>query len=243
MKKFFKLLPFIAFAFVLLVGIIGLIIPFEFENFSYKDISPKSISMSGTSAHFEIENHTDNTYNNVEVTINFTVRTNNHSYTSHSTSIYCSLHEDENDLIFAYTPEERFSTIYKINSVKLTLDNGKSFEIYKIPLFGGVNWLFICLCIVGFFGCAICVAVSLFSKKKAEFQESNTKTFNERVREAFAPIADTINTIKQTYNESKTRIETENEKPKKVTCPYCKGKYSSTEDKCPHCGAPPEPCD
>ncbi len=253
MKKFFSLIPVSIFSFILLVGIIGLIIPFNFEKFSYDSPEPHANQTLNTyNVSFDIDNNSNETFNNVTITINYSTKILNSSklniFTYENSEIKINsynLKEDENTVVFTHTAKNnKYCSFNKINSVKLTLDNGRTFEIYSSPaIFSGINWIFCGMIVVGFFGSAIFVAINISKNKQQEFEEKDNTSFNERVRKAFLPIADTINTLRQTYNESKHNIENPEPKPKKVTCPYCKGKYSSTEDKCPHCGAPPEPCD
>ena len=51
------------------------------------------------------------------------------------------------------------------------------------------------------------------------------RTFEERIKEAFKP----------------TNEETSSKPKEKLTCSYCKCKFDGEKnDKCPHCGAPPE---
>ncbi len=248
MKKLLRLIPVSVFVCIFLAGIIGLLIPFEFENFSYDNPVAKNNSLLNTyTVSFDIDNETDKTFENVVVTINYSTRQGFSSFENFETEITTNLAKDDNEIIFSHITTGNASSFSKINSVKLTFTNGKCFEIYSTnALFAGINWIFTCLCIVGFFGSAVFIAIYLSKRKENEFEEKDTRTFNEKIRQAFMPVADTINTLKKTYEESKRNIENGNNmepKPKKVTCPYCKGKYSSTEDKCPHCGAPPEPCD
>lgn len=249
MNKFLRTLLLTIFICTFLVGVIGLIIPFDFEKFSYDN--PTSNNNGYTyKISFDIDNDSDKEYKNVIVKINYTTKQNFISYQNHEIEVTTDLKEDDNEIFFSHSSNDITSSFSKINSVKLTFEDGRSFQIYsKSGLVAGINWTFTCLCIVGFFGTAIVSAISLFRKKEYEFKERDTRSFNEKIRSAFMPVADTINTLKKTYEESKRNIEnssnnkTEEIKPKKITCQYCKGKYSSTDDKCPHCGAPPEPCD
>lgn len=251
MKRFFSLLLTSVFIVIFLVGVIGLIIPFNFEKFSYDQPTTHNNKASTNYAiKFDIDNNADEDFENVILNIKYITNSGFSSYNTFEKEIVTTLKKEDNEITFLHT-EGKASTLYKIESIDVTMPNGDKFKIYSgTTLLAGINAIFFGLTVVGFFGSAISIAISLSKKKKEEFEETDTRTFNQKIRDAFAPVADTINTLKQTYEESKRNIQNNNTnnkeeepKPKKITCPYCKGKYSSTEDRCPHCGAPPEPCD
>lgn len=242
MKKFLRNIPLVLCICLLIAGIIGLLIPFDFENFSFdKATSNATYPKMDYLISFDIDNSSEEEYEDVIISITYKTKSG-HSYKIENTEIRRNLNKDDNEITFSHSSTNSTSTLVDVTNVKLTLNNGKSFEIYnRSPLFSGINWVFNCLIIVGFFGGAICFALGI-SKRRAEIeQEDRKKSLNERIKEAFTPVVDTINTIRKTYEDNINNNE-EN-KVYKITCPYCKGKYDSTEGKCPHCGAPPEPYD
>ncbi len=233
MKKFLKLIPVLTFFCIFIAGVIGLLVPFDFENFSYGKIESKSGQV------LTLNVDAKDNFEDVNIVIELTYKMGFSSSKDDQIEINSiNLYKGKNEIEF----ENKIAYIPKVKSVKLTLNNGNTFYIYNNTFFSGINWTFICLIIVGFFGCAICYGISKSKKKDIEIETKNRKSFNERIKEAFSPVADTINTLKKTYEESQRKVYNE-EKIKRVTCPYCKGKYNSNEDRCPHCGAPPEPCD
>lgn len=248
MKKFLKSLPIIILSCILIAGVIGLIVPFDFENYSYSEVNSNSKYLSNSyNINFEIENDSDKDIGNVTILITYNTRTSSGIKTENVKLENMFLKKGDNKISFSHNSETS-STFKEISSIQLMINEEKPFTIYSGPtIFSGVNWTFITMIIISFFGLVIVNAINKSRKKEEEINEGNRKTLNERIREAFTPVADTINTIKKTYEDSQKRINNQNEtdeKPvKKITCPYCKGKYASTEDKCPHCGAPPEPSD
>lgn len=220
---------------VLLVGIIGLIIPFDFENFYYKDVSKLGQSHSSI-VNINIYNKSHTRYNDVIIKIKYSAKKSFSSSESHTIIIdHQNLKEEHNSVVFTHSSTSS-STFDKINSIELTLDNGRTFKIYEHnSIFSGINFLFLCFCLFGFFGLVACFAVYAYLKKMATFADAKIKNFTKKIQEVFTPI------IKQKSEEE--TYSTTNTKVKKVTCSYCKSKYDSHEDKCPHCGAPPEPCD
>lgn len=87
------------------------------------------------------------------------------------------------------------------------------------------SFIYAGMIVVGFYGNVLYI-VWLIHRIKVEKHRKQHEAFEKSIRQAFAPVA----------NNNK-------EENKKVTCKYCKSKYDKSEDKCPNCGAPPEPCD
>ena len=236
----FKILFFIFLA-IFVVGIIGIIIPFDFEDYSY---SVKTSSISGTypsyKIHIEIEisNSGDKKgYAVVQSEINYHFKGENEDVTVHSDPFV--LKEGLNVITFDYTGDDWGSPLFKgVEDVKIFFDDDTSITIYSNPFFAKQNLAFFSCILIGFIAGAVTLILWKASGKvfvnPVEESFGNTigntinntmKTFEERIKEAFKPV-----------NE-----ETKVKQNEKLTCSYCKCKFDGEKyDKCPHCGAPPE---
>ena len=231
-RKTSKILFFICLA-VFLIGITLLAMPFEFENYSYSNSPSSTLNVHdkhGFKFSVNIKNYTDEELENVKVEVRYSYKEELVKYSSLAT--FHNVNIDDSETLQVELEKEGFglAIFSKVEYVKITLDNGygKSFEIYKSTFFAGPNWAFISMAIVSFFAGVICFISWKHDPSKFISQETSTheefenslSTFEERIKEAFAP--------------AKPKSE-------KTVCPYCKCKYNTEKfDKCPNCGAPPE---
>ena len=218
---------------VLIAGVILLAIPFSYEKFYMSDFSFKTfgnLSASGFDGTVTIENETDEDFDNVTVEFDYTVKNGFNVYTKQTKITGVSLKEGSNKITFRY--QENEYSIYRledVSNVKLTFKNGKVVNAGDGSLFSGSNFFFAGMIIVGVIGSVVClimwkVAPKVDAKFKEEEEETG-KTLEERIKDAFAPLIEGKNEVKE---------------KKKYICPYCKVQYDADLDKCPHCGAPPE---
>ena len=233
MKRTKSKIFFFIFLAVFVTGIILLAIPFNWEKYSYTNSPAQMITGSdkyGFRFSVDIKNETGKELENVEVRINYSYREDMQVYPAIEVFKNVDIDESETFQITLEKNDFGLATFKQIDSVTITLDNGegKSFKIYQGTLFSGPNWAYISMVIVGFFASVISFISWKHDPNKFATQETNSRedlknsrsTFEERIKEAFAP---------------------EKQKSDKVVCPYCKCKYNSEKfDKCPNCGAPPE---
>ena len=239
----FKILFFIFLA-VFVVGIIGIAIPFDFEDYSY------FVKASSTSAYpsYKIQVEIELSYSGnkeeyalLQVDFNYYFEGKAENVTVHSDPFL--LKEGLNVITFNYTGDDWGAPLFKgVENLRIFLEDDSSIAIFSNPLFAKQNLAFFSCIIISFIAGAVTLILWKASKKVFvdPVEESigstisttigssigNTmRTFEERIKEAFAPVV----------NESKPKQK------EKLICNYCKCSFDGDKyDKCPHCGAPPE---
>lgn len=234
MKKKRYLVLFLFFLVVAIVGICGLAIPFAYEDFSYSNAFATDLGLGkyGFNLEFNIENNTDTDFSNLEVDISYKVE---HQFQEKVCNITLTIDElDEDEMaVLSFKHEESDLGIYNFagfESIKIYV-NGSTYDVYADSLLVGPNWYFFCMALIGFIaGFVFFIFWKISDKKFIDPQfESNIKSIEESIKSAFEPL---------------TKTSTEPKKAEKITCSYCKCKYDGEKhDKCPNCGAPPEPRD
>ena len=232
-KKRFLLLFFIFLA-VAIIGAIGLALPADYETFSYSNTFSTQLTgwEYGFELEFNIKNKTNTDYSNAEVTVTYEVEHMLQDKTCSKTIIIDNI--EKNDTVqVKFKHEETSHGIYSFDgfeSITIKID-GKTYDVYKDSLLVGPNWYFFGMAFIGFIGGFVFFILWRCSNKKfidPEF-ESNVKSISESIKTAFEPL---------------TKATNEPKKIEKTTCQYCKCKYDGEKhDKCPNCGAPPEPKD
>lgn len=230
-KNKFKIVFFIFLA-VFIAGIILLVIPFETENFKYSSVTHNTFTnsdKSGFNASISIDNESGKTKENVTITIKYVAEHMMDDYTETVVFNDIKLETGSNELKFRYEIEDfGIYRLEKIESVKLTFENGKTIEIGNSIFFASNNWYFLGMTIIGFFVSVVSFVlwkVAPKVEKGFEAVSDGIGNLGERIREAFKPLA---------------QENAEREKDKKAYCSYCKCQFDAKLDKCPHCGAPPE---
>ena len=234
MKKKRYLVLFLFFLVVAIVGIIGLAIPTRYENFSYNNVFATDLGLGkyGFNLEFDIINKTDDDFSNIDLHVSYKVE---HQFQEkvETTTLHIDELEDEDFVTVTFKHEESDFGIYNFagfESIKLVVNNTE-YDVYSDSMLVGPNWYFFGMTLIGFIaGFVFFIFWKISDKKFIDPQfESNIKTIEESIKNAFEPL---------------TKVSNEPKKAEKITCSYCKCKYDGEKhDKCPNCGAPPEPRD
>ena len=229
---------------IFLFGLIALLVPFNYENYSYS-FSTKDVSY--------LTNYSQNTHTlSFKVTIDDIANQEKFATVSikfeyifkdkikeASVERLIPFSSGKNKISFSYTGEGYgFASNLEIKGIKLKYSDGVITDIYENPLFSTPNLGFMSMAIIGFIvGFIFFILWKTSGKvyidsKEETFNTSfgNTisqsiKTFEERIKEAFQPV----------------KKESNPKQNQKLTCNYCKCIFDNEKhDKCPHCGAPPE---
>lgn len=99
---------------------------------------------------------------------------------------------------------------------------------FESSFFADNSFMFITLIIVGVIGFITCLFVFFLNPL------SKTDFFSKNITNLFEKVNNIKNTIEKNISSNEN-----DEKPQKICCDYCKSKYSSSLDRCPNCGAPP----
>ena len=236
----FKVLFFIFLA-VFVVGVIGMIIPFDFESYSYSvdNVSAINVYPDTHRVSFDIKLLNSGSTGPAVLQVSFRYRFEGETENVTVHSDIVSLKPGLNTISITYKDDDWGPVSFRdVDYLRIQFASGEDFAIYQNPFFAGPNFTFFALTVIGFIVSAVSFILWKNSGKifvnpvEESFGTSigttisNTmRTFEERIKEAFKP----------------TNEETSSKPKEKLTCSYCKCKFDGEKnDKCPHCGAPPE---
>lgn len=231
-KKSFLVIS-IFFAIIFAIGIIGLIMPQNYENFSYSNLEDTIFTENNDDnfdVSFTLNNNSDKSFYDFKVYIKFTSSDVHFNEKDREITLDVdSLEAGESiDLKFSFRKDpDEVGTLYTLGSIKHIeiQTETESITIYPKSILIGPNWYFFGMTVIGFIAGFLCFTLWKTSDKQYKDPvEENIKSFTQRIQESFQPI-----------------IENSKPKDERIVCHYCKCKYDGLKhNKCPNCGAPPE---
>ncbi len=231
-KRSFLILS-IFFLIIFIIGVSALIIPHEFENFSYSDATGTIITKNHDDdfdVSFKINNKSNQDFTNFKLYIKYSSQDFHFKKETREVTIDVdSLESGETKVIdfsFRRGPLD-ISSMYTFGGIELVeiQTDSRNITVYADSMLIGPNWYFFGMTVIGFFGSFVMFIFWKTSDKQYKNPvEENIKSFTQRIQESFQPI-----------------IENSKPKDERIVCHYCKCKYDGLKhNKCPNCGAPPE---
>jgi len=234
-KRFIPSLVFFAIAvlgvILFLTSVSNTNLTYTLSNVNY--VKNITYSQSGFNLSFEISNMSDED-ETVDIDVIFyskkgTVESK-HTKTFTDFNLKCG----QNRISFSYLEDGVGTTYSRFENVTITFDDGDKITLQEYEDTGLKTFLYFGLIIIGVIGTFVSLIVAIAAPKLAKLRDGTYTRWSTRIKDIFTNNSDN--------NQEEVIIHDNfnNEVDKKFTCPYCNCQYSKDNDKCPHCGAPPE---